>query len=110
MAGRRFDRERCGRAAVVLRDLHPRRGLRPGDGQSPAGAEDAAAMMRAGFLLAIVLILAAYANSLDNSFHFDDAHVIQTNLFIRSLAYAPRYLTDARTFSSLPQNVRASVK
>src|ERR1051325_2070008 len=104
MAGRRFDRERCGRAAVVLRDLHPRRGLRPGDGQSPAGAEDAAAMKRAGFLLAIVLILAAYANSLDNSFHFDDAHVIQTNLFIRSLAYAPRYFTDARTFSSLPQN------
>jgi Flp pilus assembly protein TadD len=53
---------------------------------------------------AILLIAAAYANSLDNAFHFDDAHVIESNLFLRDLAYVPRYFTDASTFSSLPQN------
>lgn len=65
-------------------------------------------MKRSGFLIAclvaIVLIAAAYANSLDNSFHFDDSHVIENNLYLRSLDYIPRYFTDARTFSSLPQN------
>lgn len=53
---------------------------------------------------AIALILAAYWNSLHNSFHFDDSHVIQTNLFIRDLANVPKFFTDAHTFSSLPQN------
>lgn len=53
---------------------------------------------------AIALIAAAYANSLHNSFHFDDAHVIETNAAIRSLANVPRFFTDAHTFSSLPQN------
>jgi len=52
----------------------------------------------------VVLILAAYANSLHNSFHFDDSHVIQTNLYIRSLSNIPTFFTDAHTFSSLPQN------
>src|SRR5205807_2760359 len=47
---------------------------------------------------------AAYANSLHNSFHFDDSHVIENNLYLRSLSYVPRYFTDAHTFSSLPQN------
>ena len=46
-------------------------------------------MNRAPFLLAcaaaIALIAAAYANSLDNSFHFDDSHVIESNLYLRSL-------------------------
>jgi len=53
---------------------------------------------------AIVLIAAAYASSLQNSFHFDDSHVIENNLYLRSLAFVPRYFTDAHTFSSLPQN------
>lgn len=48
--------------------------------------------------------MAAYSNSLDNAFHFDDSHVIENNLYIRSLAHVPRYFTDAYTFSSLPQN------
>ena len=65
-------------------------------------------MIRARFLsacaAAIVLIAAAQANSLDNSFHFDDAHVIANNLYLRSLDFVPRYFTDAHTFSSLPQN------
>ena len=55
-------------------------------------------------LFCTLLIIAAYANSLDNSFHFDDAHVIQTNLFIRSLRNVPLFFRDAHTFSSLPAN------
>ena len=65
-------------------------------------------MIRARFLLAcaaaIALIAAAYANSLHNSFHFDDSHVIENNRYLRSLDFVPRYFTDAHTFSSLPQN------
>jgi len=63
---------------------------------------------RTQFLLAcaaaIVLIAAAYANSLDNTFHFDDGHVSESNLYLRSLANVPRFFTDANTFSSHPQN------
>jgi tetratricopeptide (TPR) repeat protein len=53
---------------------------------------------------AVALVIAAYANSLHNSFHFDDSHVIETNLYLRNLANVPRFFTDAHTFSSLPQN------
>ena len=53
---------------------------------------------------ALLLFLAAYANSLRNAFHFDDAHVIENNLFIRDLANVPRFFTDANTFSSTPAN------
>src|SRR5947209_2380630 len=53
---------------------------------------------------AIALIAAAYASSLDNSFHFDDSHVIQSNVYIRSLHNVPLFFEDAHTFSSLPQN------
>jgi len=55
-------------------------------------------------VLALGIFAAAYANSLENAFHFDDRHVVEENLFIRDLANAPRFFTDARTFSSLPQN------
>lgn len=65
-------------------------------------------MTRPRFLLAcaaaIALIVGVYANSLHNAFHFDDSHVIVTNLFLRSLDNVPRFFTDAHTFSSLPQN------
>jgi tetratricopeptide (TPR) repeat protein len=64
--------------------------------------------MNRSFILAcaaaIALIAAAYGNSIDNDFHFDDAHVIESNLFLRSLSNVPRFFTDANTFSSLPQN------
>ncbi len=63
---------------------------------------------RPAFLLAClagcVLLFAAYANHFDNSFHFDDSHVIQSNLYIQSLSNIPLFFTDARTFSSLPAN------
>lgn len=46
----------------------------------------------------------AYANSLHNSFHFDDDHVIERNLHLRDLGNIPKFFTDARTFSVFPQN------
>jgi tetratricopeptide (TPR) repeat protein len=52
----------------------------------------------------ILLIIAVYANSLSNSFHFDDSHVIESNACIRSLRNTPRFFTDAHSFSSLPAN------
>jgi tetratricopeptide (TPR) repeat protein len=52
----------------------------------------------------LVLLFAAYSNHFHNSFHFDDDHVIETNLYIRSLKNIPAFFTDARTFSSLPAN------
>jgi protein O-mannosyl-transferase len=55
-------------------------------------------------LAAIAVFVLAYANSLDNGFHFDDRHTVEQNLFIRDLANTPRYFADATTFSSLPQN------
>ena len=58
-----------------------------------------------GFVLACcacaAIVVAAYWNSLDNSFHFDDIHVIENNLYIRSLSNVPRFFTDATTFSSI---------
>jgi tetratricopeptide (TPR) repeat protein len=59
---------------------------------------------RLACVAALLLFLAAYANSLTNAFHFDDAHVIENNLFIRDLANVPRFFTDANTFSSTPAN------
>jgi tetratricopeptide (TPR) repeat protein len=53
---------------------------------------------------AFFLICVAYANHFQNSFHFDDAHTIVNNVFIRDLHNIPQFFTDARTFSSLPAN------
>ena len=55
-------------------------------------------------VMCLALILATWANSLPNGFHFDDSHYIVNNLFLRDLAHAPLYFRDARTFSSLPAN------
>ena len=49
-------------------------------------------------------ICAAYANSFENGFHFDDYHTIVNNPAIRSLHNIPRFFTDAKTFSILPAN------
>ncbi len=66
-------------------------------------------MRQKGFfwLLAAVLtagIAIAYSNHFENGFHFDDSHVIEQNLNIRSLASIPKFFTDATTFSALPAN------
>jgi len=53
---------------------------------------------------ALVALLAAYSNSFQNSFHFDDSHVVEENLYIRSLTNLPQFFMSASTFSSLPAN------
>ena len=53
---------------------------------------------------AMVAIALTYANHFRNDFHFDDAHTIQNNLFIRDLTNLPRFFSDPATFSSLPAN------
>jgi hypothetical protein len=57
-----------------------------------------------GGVLLLVALLAAYANHFHNSFHFDDAHTIETNAAIRELRNIPLFFRDATTFSSLPSN------
>jgi protein O-mannosyl-transferase len=54
--------------------------------------------------VAALAVCAAYANHFHNSFHFDDAHSVVNNVYIRSLRNIPLFLTDGRTFSSLPTN------
>lgn len=54
--------------------------------------------------IALVAIFGAYSNHFHNSFHFDDAHTVQNNAYIRDLRNIPRFFTDATTFSSLPAN------
>ena len=55
-------------------------------------------------LLTLLAVLGAYANHFQNTFHFDDAHTVEENPFIRDLHNIPRFFTDATTFSSLPTN------
>ena len=55
-------------------------------------------------LVSVSTILLAYSNFHDNSFHFDDSHVIRDNLYIRSLDNVPQFFTDAGTGTSLPAN------
>jgi Flp pilus assembly protein TadD len=55
-------------------------------------------------LLCLGLIAAAYASFFSNAFHFDDIHVLENNLYLRSLGNAAHFFTDARTGSSLPAN------
>ncbi|HEX3576941.1 MAG TPA: tetratricopeptide repeat protein [Thermoanaerobaculia bacterium] len=50
--------------------------------------------------LAAAAIVLAYSNSLHNTFHFDDHHVIVNNVYIRSLRNVPLFFCDAHTFST----------
>ncbi len=69
---------------------------------SPPPARNSSPLVWIGAV--VLLFVATYANSWRNSFHFDDAHVVETNPAIRSLSSIPRLFTDARMFSSLPAN------
>ena len=51
-----------------------------------------------------LILLAAYSNHFQNSFHFDDAHTIVSNATIREIKNIPLFFYDARSFSSLPSN------
>src|SRR5258706_9153882 len=50
--------------------------------------------------IAVAAIVFSYSNSLHNSFHFDDNHVIVNNVYIRSLRHVPLVFRDAHTFST----------
>jgi tetratricopeptide (TPR) repeat protein len=73
-------------------------------GGGHAAAESRSWPLVASSFAAVALILFTWTDSLHNAFHFDDSHVIQNNLFIRSLRNVPRFFTDARTFSSIPSH------
>lgn len=51
-----------------------------------------------------IATFAAYSNSFNNAFQFDDTHTVQSNMYIRDLRYIPRYFIDANTTSYRPEN------
>lgn len=55
--------------------------------------------MKRDWIWILAACLLVYANSLDNSFHYDDEHSIQKNIHIRDLGNFPRFFTDPSTFS-----------
>ena len=55
-------------------------------------------------LLLVTAVTITYSNHFNNSFHFDDSHTIQNNLFIQDIKNIPLFFKDGTTFSSLPQN------
>jgi protein O-mannosyl-transferase len=57
-----------------------------------------------GGALLLIVILAAYANHFQNTFHMDDGHTIVNNASIRELGNIPLFFRDATTFSALPSN------
>src|SRR5256885_9718278 len=69
---------------------------------SDSGKKMGAIMLGCAMLLSG--LLATYANHFHNSFHFDDAHTIETNAAIQDLRNIPLFFRDATTFSALPSN------
>lgn len=55
-------------------------------------------------LLLVLLTTITYSNHFSNSFHFDDSHTVQNNLFIQDIKNIPLFFKDGTTFSSLPGN------
>src|SRR5580700_7009812 len=43
----------------------------------------------------VLVVLAAYANHFQNTFHFDDLYTVTGNVFIRNLGNIPRFFVDA---------------
>ena len=58
--------------------------------------------MAISILMAAVII--TYSNHFHNSLHFDDAHTIESNVFIRDIHNIPKFYTDGSASSSLPSN------
>ncbi|MDD3875886.1 MAG: tetratricopeptide repeat protein [Bacteroidales bacterium] len=52
----------------------------------------------------IVFTIITYSNHFNNPFHFDDAHTIENNMYIKSLKNFPLFFSDASTISSNPMN------
>jgi len=53
-------------------------------------------------LLLSLCVAAIYANSLQNTFHYDDYHSLTENIAIRKLANIPSFYKDPQSFSSKP--------
>jgi tetratricopeptide (TPR) repeat protein len=54
----------------------------------------------------ILIILAAYSNSFQNDFHFDDFHSVTGNRFIRELRNVPRFFVDSTLSSTMPDQFK----
>ena len=52
-------------------------------------------------LIIAVFILLVYSNSFQNSFQYDDTHVIERNPFIKDLNRIPQFFLDPRLGSGL---------
>src|SRR5687767_11087323 len=96
------EKERMGRkpAVTASRGREAPAASAPTDGGSQPSR--AAVWFLAILLLATVVI--TYLNHFDNDFHFDDAHVIRENVYIRDLGNVPLFFTDGVTASTLPTN------
>lgn len=68
------------------------------------GGRARAALFLVACAAGLAVLVAAYSNHFHNGFHFDDKHVIEDNLWIRSLDHVERFFTDPRTYTSLPAN------
>ena len=55
-------------------------------------------------VLAVATVILAYSNHFRNEFHFDDFHSVTNNPYVRDLGNVPRFFTDSRTFSTLPDH------
>lgn len=55
-------------------------------------------------LIALLMLIAAYANHFYNGFHFDDLHAIYDNVHIRNLHNIPRFFWDPTLFSADPEH------
>jgi Flp pilus assembly protein TadD len=55
-------------------------------------------------VLALAVLLGAYSDSFQNSFHFDDSHAIENNLYIHSLKNVPLFFRDAGTSTNHSAN------
>jgi protein O-mannosyl-transferase len=55
-------------------------------------------------VLLLIVTVFTYSNHFENSFHFDDSHSVQSNVYIRDIKNIPLFFKDGTTFSSLPVN------
>lgn len=79
------------------------------DKKTPATRIESPKRDKQVFLLLVIVsvlgLFATYWNHFDNSFHFDDAHTIVQNVYIRDIkANYKKYFTDAKTLTPLPAN------
>ena len=60
--------------------------------------------LRTEIITCLLILILAYANHFNNTFHFDDSHTIQENTAIRHLKNIPHFFSDPTMFSANPQH------